>query len=272
MKAPEHTMKIFARCSFAILMLPMALASAACLRSTTVIDLKPDGSGTIVQETAMSAQALGMLQGLAGANQGGQAGKPPQLFGEEQARKAADTMGVKFVSGEPIKSGELEGYRARYAFDNIESVTVKMDQSTDSLAPGGQKEKPPFGFAFKQGATSLLTIQMPDQPSTDQLPLPGKGGTDADKAQAAQAMAMMKMMMRGLFVDVALNVNGRIIKSNAPYVEGSRVTLMQIDFDKLLADDAAMAKLQNAKDIKSLAAVPGLKVVSEPKITIEFGR
>ena len=72
-------------------------------------------------------------------------------------------------------------------------------------------------------------------------------------------MTMMKMMMRGLFVDVALTVDGRIIKSNAPYVEGSRVTLMQLDFDKLLSDDAALPKLQSAKDIKSLAAVPGLE-------------
>ena len=42
--------------------------------------------------------------------------------------------------------------------------------------------------------------------------------------------------------------------------------------DKLLADDSALTKLQNAKDLKSLADVPGLKVVSEPKVTIDFSR
>ena len=261
---------VIRRCSRALL---VALSSPGCLRSTTTIDLKVDGSGTIVQETAMSAQALGMLQGLAGANQ--KAEKPPQqLFGEEQARQAAATMGVTFVSGEAIKTGDLEGYRARYAFDDISKVTVKMDQGTDSLAPGSDARKPPFGFAFKRGAAaSVLTIQMPDQTPgpAGALPMPG-AGPDADKAQAAQAMAMMKMMMRGLFVDVALTVSGRIIKSNAPYVEGSRVTLLQIDFDKLLGDDAALQKLQSARDIKSLAAVPGLKVVSEPTVTIEFSR
>ena len=104
------------------------------------------------------------------------------------------------------------------------------------------------------------------------LQFPGAGDTDADKAKAAQALTMMKMMMRGLYVDVALNVNGRILKSNAPYVDGSRVTLMQIDFDKLLADEAALMKLQGAKDLKSLAAVPGLKVVTEPTVTIDFSR
>ncbi len=256
------------RCTLA---LAIALCSVGCLRSTTTIDLKSDGSGTIVQETAVSAQALGMLQGLAGANQTGE--KPPPLFGEEQARKAAATMGVTFVSGEAIKTGDLEGYRARYAFADISKVSVKMDQTGD-LAPGSDTKKPPFAFMFKRGPTaSVLTIQMPDQATgASPLPMPGAGGTDAEKAQAAQALTMMKMMMRGLFVDVALNVDGRIIKSNAPYVEGSRVTLMQIDFDKLLADDSALTKLQGAKDIKSLAAVPGLKVVTEPTVTIEFSR
>src|SRR6188472_1418386 len=101
-----------------VLVIIVAAASTGCLRSTTTIDVKADGSGTILQETAVSTQALGMLQGMAGAN--AQAGnKPPQLFGEEQARKAATTMGVTFVSGEPIKTGELEGYRARYSFTDI---------------------------------------------------------------------------------------------------------------------------------------------------------
>ena len=102
------------RCSLALV---IALGSTACLRSTTSIELNTDGSGTILQETAVSAQAMGMLQGLAGANATGE--KPPQLFGEEQARKTAATMGVKFVSGEPIKTGDLEGYRARFAFDLV---------------------------------------------------------------------------------------------------------------------------------------------------------
>jgi hypothetical protein len=248
------------RCSLAIL---IALGSTACLRSTTSIELNTDGSGTIVQETAVSAQAMGMLQGMAGANAAGE--KPPQLFGEEQARKTAATMGVKFVSGEPIKTGDLEGYRARFAFDDISKVTVKLDQGANDLA-GAETKKPPFGFAFTRGtSTSALTIQMPDQSPAGGLPLPG---ADADKAQAAQALAMMK----GLYVDVALNVNGRIVKTNAPYVDGSRVTLMQIDFDKLLADDAALLKLSSAKDIKSLANVPGLKIVAEPKVAIEFTR
>lgn len=247
--------------------------STGCLRSTTTIDLRADGSGTILQETAMSAQALAMLKSFASQSNSG--GAPPSdIFGEEQAKKAAGSMGVTFVSGEPFKTADFEGYRARYSFDDISKIRVSMDQ-TMSAPQTTSSKPPPFGFGFDKGAaSSTLTIQMPDQPPTRQLPGLGTGAatTDVEKAQAAQAMAMMKTMMKGLFVDVSMNVAGRIIKTNAPRVDGSRVTLMQIDFDKMLADEAALQKLQGASDLKALASVPGLTIASDPKVTIEFAR
>jgi hypothetical protein len=258
----------------------VALTSAGCLRSSTVIELKPDGSGTILQETGLTPEAMAMIKGFGAQNQsaGAGGGGVSDLFTEDQARKAADTMGVTFVSGEPFKTSTLEGYRSRFAFDDISKVKVNMDQTAGMSANSGNTRQPPFSFAFNRGAaSSMLTIQMPEQGPGGPKLLPGvgAGGTgtsDAEKAQAAQAMAMMKMMLKGLFVDVTLNVDGRIVKSNAPYVDGTRVTLMQIDFDKLLADEAALKRLEAASDLKSLANIPGLKVVSEPKVTIEFAR
>jgi hypothetical protein len=82
-------------------------------------------------------------------------------------------------------------------------------------------------------------------------------------------MAMMKMMMKGLFVDVALTVNGRILKKRAL----RRRLARDADADRLrqAADRRnGPALLQSAKDIKSLAAVPSLKVVAEPNVTIEL--
>jgi hypothetical protein len=260
-----------------LLVLLLTVVSAGCLRSTTTIDLRPDGGGTIVTETGMSTQALAMMKGLASTNQTGTGATPTEFFGEEQARKTAEAMGVTFVSGEPFKTAELEGYRARYSFDDISKIKVNMEQSATSMAGSGAEAKqPPFSFGFdRKPASSLLTIQIPEQlpGAPGQLPtLGGAGSSEAEKAQAAQAMAMMKMMMKGMFIDVSLNLNGRLLKSNAPYVDGSKVTLIQIDFDKLLADESALQKLQGAKDLKSMAAVPGFKIVSDPKITIEFAR
>ncbi len=259
----------------ALIAILAGVLTSACIRSTTTIEVKADGSGTILQENAVSAQALAMIKGFA-STQADKTDKPasPEIFSQEQAMKTADAMGVTFVSGEPFKTGELEGYRARYSFADITKVKVNMQQGPDSLAPAAAQKEPPFGFGFSRSATSsLLTIQMPDQSAAGAFPgMPGAGGTAEDKAQAAQALTMMKMMMQGMFLDVSLAVDGRIIKSNANHVQGSKITLLQVDFDKLLADEAGLKRLESAKDVRALGDIPGLKIASEPKLLIEFSR
>lgn len=257
----------------------VVLISSACLRSTTTISIAPDGSGTVVQETGVTPQALAMLQGVA-ASTNAQGGGVTELFGEEQAKKAADAMGVRFISGEPIKTGDLDGYRARFAFDDIRKVQMKLAQDpTAAISPGSDTAtEPPFEFAFEQRASSsVLTITVPDQTPGAGGPLgslsggmPGGAGGDAQMNQ--QGLQMMRMMMQGLFVDVSLSVDGRIVNTNAPHVDGSRVTLLQIDFDRLAADEAAWQKLQAAPDLKALSVIPGLKVIADRKVTIEFAR
>lgn len=247
----------------------VAATCSACLRSTTVISLKPDGSGTIVQETGMTAQALAMLKSMA-ASGGNQATAPKEMFGEQDARRAAEAMGVQFLGGEPIK-GEFEGYRARFAFSDIAKIRMRLGQEGAPNPGGAATSDPPFGFDFQKGAAaSRLTIKMPDMKSpAGSMGLPKDAG---NAEQMQQAMAMMKLMMKGMFVDVSLDVDGRIVKTDAPHVQGSRVTLLQIDFDKLLADDAALQRLQKATDIKELAGVPGLKVLTNPKVSVEFAK
>jgi hypothetical protein len=189
-----------------------AVLASGCLRSTTVISLKPDGSGTVVQETGVTPQALAMLQGLAGGATAEGKSAPPQLFGEEQARKAADAMGVQFISGEPFKTAQVEGYRARFAFDDVRKVRMKMNQdptkSSASTGPttGGES---PFNFEFeRRGSSSVLTIVMPDKDPTESGLNPMKGlGMGADKSNPQanqQAIQMMKAMMTGMFVDITL--------------------------------------------------------------------
>lgn len=222
----------------------------------------------------MTPQALAMLRGMGG---GGQAGAPAEPFGEEQARKAAAMMGVQFDSGEPIKTATLEGYRARYSFTDIRNVKMKMNQSGTAETSGTstQSTESPFSFGFeRRGESSVLTVQVPEQktgPGGSLAPVPQPPAGDDAQANA-QALQMMKAMMQGLFVDVSLAVDGRIVKTNAPHVTGSTVTLLQVDFDKLLADDAALQKLQKATDVKALSGVPGLKVIADRQVTVEFAR
>ena len=83
-----------------------ALIGSGCIRSATLITVKPDGSGTIDQMVLMNAAALkGMLGGLGGAQQ-----PAPGAINEDEFRKTAARLGegVTYVSSEPIK--EADGF------------------------------------------------------------------------------------------------------------------------------------------------------------------
>ena len=195
------------------------------------------------------------------------------MFGPEQAQSMAASMGVRFVSGEPVKTADLEGYRAHFAFDDVSKIRLNMMKTP--TGPGAEVEKPdepPLSFAFKKGDTaSVLTINVPEQkPGTAGLlpQMPG-GGSPAEKAQA---LSMLMPMLRGLFVDVSLVVDGRVIKTNAPFVNGSQFTVLQFDFDKVSASDGGLQKLQQITDPKLLKDIPGVRDARPiPSSTIEFG-
>ena len=119
---------------------------------------------------------------------------------------------------------------------------------------------------------SVLTINIPEPKpgETGMLPkMPGSSGSPQDNALA---MSMLLPMLRGLYVDVSLVVDGKIIKTNAPYVAGSQVTLVQFDFDKVTAADGALQKLQQITDPRMLKDIPGVRMPTGPVLTIEFGR
>ncbi len=267
-----------------LFILGAAVLCSACLRATTVITVRPDGSGTIDQEIGMTAVAAGFIKGFgdAAAEAGAEKAEKKQdtaLFTEAEARKAAEQMGVRFVSGEPIKNDQLEGYRAKYAFDDISRLTLNKEGATGAASPAGPAGStvPPYGFQFTKGKdTSTLVINMPPLDSSKLQGglggMTGQGGKPGSDAQDKQALAMVKMMMSGMFVDVTLAVEGKIRKANVPVAGDGRITLVQLDFNKLLEDPAGMDKLQNAKDAKALQSVPGLKVPLDSKLTIEFGR
>ena len=247
----------------------MMLTCTGCIHMTTLVTLKPDGSGTLDEEIGMNPQTLGLLAAFAGSGSGAQANiRPGDIFNEAKAREMADKMGVRFLSGAPIDTPSLQGYHAKFAFDDVKALKVRMDdaRSRDTLA----SKRDPFDFDFARGASSsTLTIRVPQDVQRPPLAQLGQR-PDLTPEQTQQMMAMMRPMLSGMFVDVAIAVDGRIVKTNAPFVDGARVTLVQLDLDKVMQDDAAWTKLQQAKTPEEMRNVPGVKMATGPTITIEF--
>ena len=260
------------------LALVAAVVGSGCIRSATLITVKPDGSGTIEQTVLMNASALkGMLGGL---------GSPQQstsgAINEDELRKSAARLGegVSYVSSEPLKAPDgFEGSKAIYAFTDINKIKVDQDPNMSGSTPGGITAAPksdnPVTFAMtRSGGVSNLTVTFNDKKVTDKTPPPPAGGPQMDNPQMTE---MMKTMFKGFKVNIDLQVVGSIIKTNADHVAGSKVTLLEMDLEALLADEAKLKEVQkvlgpgaSVAELKPyLKDIKGLKI-NDPVVTVAF--
>ena len=89
-------------------------------------------------------------------------------------------------------------------------------------------------------------------------------------------MGMMSQMFKGMRIAIAIEVEGAIVETNATHRKGSRVTLMEMDFDKLLENQEkfklfAESKPETFEETKALMKdLPGIKVEMNPEVQIKF--
>lgn len=254
-----------------------------CIRSATTINVKVDGSGTVEQAMLVN---LGFMKGMLGG-MGGLGGAQPGASGtptDEDLKRSAARMGegVTFVSAQPLKSDDgFEGTKALFAFTDISKLRIDQDPNLSGSATGGistpPKDSNPVTFAFAKGSdgVSTLTVSVKDNPKAADSPAasPG-GGPDMDNPQM---LDMMRSMFKGFKVSIEVNVAGKILKTNADHVAGSHVTLLEMDMEKLLQDEAKLKNVQkmlgptaSISELKPyLKDVQGLKV-NDPIVTIAF--
>jgi len=253
----------------------------ACLNSTTLVKLKPDGSGTVEQTTLMNMAALkGMVPG--GAS-GSQAPQGP-LMNKADLERTAQRMGkgVRLVSTEPIKGANgFEGTKAIFSFDDINQIQISQDPNVNTEPLGGGKSESPVKFTFTKNpsGTSTLTININDQKvgdaSKEKPEMPER--SDMPDLTNPMIMNMIKTMFDGFKINIDLEVVGSIVKTNADYVNGSRLTLLEMDMAALLADEAKLRALQGKigpgasfSEVKPyLKDIKGIKI-DGPSISVEF--
>lgn len=258
-----------------------AVLSSGCLASTTIITVKADASGTIDQTLLMTPAAVAQFQQLAAMGQAAGSSKPQELFSEQDARNTAAKLGegVTYVSSQRLKTPEGEGIKARYAFTDVRKLRLNERPS----APGGSM---PGMTPSGRGAADDLTFRFSGPPAgnpvvTVVFPSTTGGRPNAPDAgrgnqMPPEALAMARQVLKGLRIDIVMQVDGRIIKTNSPFVEGSTVTLLAIDFEQLLADPAILADLQQTQSIEAvrsrLTGIKGVKLNPDNEVTIEFVR
>ncbi len=261
-----------------LLALIISVALTGCINSTTLIKVKPDGSGTVEQITLLNAAALkSMMPGME------KTGQAPNVVNKADLERTAARMGkgVRLLSAEPTKGANgFEGVKAIFEFDDINQVQVSQDLNMSGSSDGRMSSEPtqddPVKFKLtRTGGTSVLTIAFTDKPGGGAKPSQDAG--DMPDLTNPMMMNMIKTMFKGFTINIDLEVVGSIVKTNAEYVSGPRITLLEMDMEALLADEAKFKALQgklgpdaSLSELKPyLKDIKGIKV-DGPTISVEF--
>jgi hypothetical protein len=274
--------------------LGFSLSLTGCFQSDTLVVVNPDGSGTVTETFVLGKDAMNELKQRAARKRSKDGtnktpAKPFEVMDEQKLRADGAKMGegVTFVSAKKIMSGDGAGYTVTYAYRDINKLKINKDKiggalnSYDSPAPG--RTEPPdykpqnMTFEFHKGLASELIIHSPVQP-----PAPANGNKTKKKVRVLdpdQTEVMAQILGRAIKdmkIDVVVQVAGKIVKTDAKFLDGSKVTLLAMDFNKLLAEPAKLKALaatdsETIEDRnKYLAGFPGMKVELRDKVTVSF--
>ena len=263
------------------------LGLTGCMQIEKLVKLKPDGSGTVEETVVMSKDSIAQMEqmaagfgGLGGKKEDKPAAKGFDLMDEKKLKEAAGKMGegVTFVSAKKIDSDKGSGFVATYAFTDINKLKLDQNPGEAMPAPGGAKtgggpgasKVEPVTFKFAKGSPAELVVKMP---------VPDMAKAEKKEQPAGMedmAMQMMKQMFKDMKITMAIEVAGAIKETNAEYKDGSRVTLMEMDFNKLLSDPEKFKKLakENPKTLQEsktlMKSIDGVKVETAPEVKIKF--
>ncbi|GAA5482133.1 hypothetical protein [Haloferula sargassicola] len=255
---------------YCLLLSILALALSSCLEHKSTLSLNKDGSGTITEETTLSAEASAMVEQMSAM--GGEA-KGNNWADRDKAEKRAKEMGegvtVKEVA-EIDKDGR-KGGRVVFAFEDVNKLKYTPGDSLSDMSEGmgPQEEKPesePVKMTYEDG---LLTIVNPEPAKTDKPDAPAQ---EIDPSQ----LEMAKGMFDGMRITSVLVLPGGIKETNASYVDGDTITLMDMDMGKLVAQPEKFRKFAAAQpetldDMKELIeGVDGIKVETAKKVTVRL--
>ena len=280
---------------------------SGCIQNDTVIHVKTDGSGTI-EDTVKLANALieslqniskGLAEGVSNANADAkdnvkdkdgakekdkaEVQDPIQtMMKDAQSREKQYGPDVKFVSATPVKTETMSGYKAIYAFKDINTLRINQNPENKTGMPADGKDKSKkkeeiISFKFVKGPVSTLTVTMPetgkDKKPADHVKQDLQKNTGESDPASAE---MTKLIFKDMSIRLVLEIEGAIVKTNATYRDKSQLTLIDMHFGKIIENVKAFEKL-NAMQPKTieetkelLKGIEGLKIEMNNPVVVSF--
>lgn len=243
--------------------LTLLFTLSGCFQAEQVINVKPDGSGTVVLTIKMSKEALAQAKAFGGNDAGGD--PVEQMMKPEETEKLAKKLGegVKFVKAEPYAEGNFAGKRATFSFTDINKVKADMNMGPD--AGDDDTDKEPIKFEFKPGSPATLLIHAPVKAKKEDKP---------DDPQEAAQMAAAAPMMKDMRITIAVNVEGTIVSTDAENKDGTRITFVDLPVGEAFKDFKRFKAIDKATDWPSAAKLmkelPGAKIETKSVVKVQF--
>lgn len=230
------------------------LLTSSCIRTSTVVSVKKDGSGNIISRYYFSPQMLVMVDQLAGIQDQGGDGPAASLgMISDMAKPDKETLeadasnfgeGVRYAKHEPGKDEEgWEGYSVVYEFDDVTKIAIDQnsvpEKAKEFVESSGEEIKGDDGgkltFELKDDTLTIFSTfatagmgDMLDQEKLDQA--------KAMNMTPSQAMQMSAGMAQGMRIGFFVRAEEGIIETNATHVSGNLIILSDADIPKVMQD------------------------------------
>lgn len=257
----------------------LMLILSGCFQVSEEITMHKDGSGTVVEEVLFSDMMLMQMQQMAAAFGGGQKNDEQIAHNPDELKAQAASMGqgVSYKSSESITRDGLTGYRAVYSFNDINTLKLSDDPSSKTMNMGNDEDEGFYQFTYASGKLTIKDVEPGDDDEYEEME--GVEWEDEEEYEDdADGMdEQMMQIFKDMKISVSVVVDGKITKTNAMHQDGNRITLMEIDYNKMMENPEAMKKLKSAEDMESMAAakklmkdIPGIRVEIQDEVTVSF--
>jgi hypothetical protein len=267
-------------CIFMFMLLPFLLCG--CLEVSHQIVVNKDGSGKIIERFAMSKAVIAQMNALFSSfpSADGKKEKPIDLYDKKKLKEDAANYGpgVTYVTSKRINTGTKEGYQVEYAFKDINKVRIDQNPSDKTpTAPdkSSSSKQEPITFRFEKGSPATLTVVFPKEVKK---PKKKRRSKEAGKTKAAQKKEAdeLREIFKDFYIGITVRPQGTIVDTNATYNEGGTVTLLEMDFKKLLTNEKEFQSFikkepETVEEAKALLKhMPGFKIELNREIKISF--
>ena len=240
---------------------------SGCLTSGIDITVNKDGSGEIIQ-TFMVIKEYMAFMGL------GEENSDPNMINKVELKKLAAAMGdgVSLSKVKPAEEDSLySGYKAYFTFSDISKIRISITPATTPGTSEGD-DMNWITFDFEKGRNPVLTIISQSDESDKEV-------DKHDSSEPEETDEGMKEQMKEIFKSIhfwfKVNVNGKISNTNASYTDGSVVTIIDMNFEKIVENDELFTVITSDKnsdleDYKDQLEKIGVKIDDQDRIEIRF--